>query len=115
LRYEDSTNNPPEVTHLQAFFIYMPLMHAEELGIQVAGVKAFQLWMNRCQKAVDESEEGAETALQISKRSFPMAVGHMRTIEVFGRMPARNEAIGRESTEAEKEFLASHEGGLYEE
>ena len=58
----------------------MPLRHAEDLQLQ--------------NLAVHKSKElgwGAQ-----------YAAGHRSTVEQYGRLPARNKDMGRESTEAEK-------------
>ena len=38
------------------------------------------------------------------------AWAHLEVIEQFGRFPHRNEALGRESTAAEREWLSTHGG-----
>ena len=35
---------------------------------------------------------------------------HKEVIDRFGRFPHRNEVLGRESTAAEREFVATHRG-----
>ncbi|MCK0536605.1 DUF924 family protein [Alcanivorax quisquiliarum] len=76
-------------------FFYMPLMHAEDLALQQKCIKCFA-------GLVDEAP--------------PEVAGHMRTnlayarehaevIERFGRFPHRNEALLRESTPEEIDYL----------
>ena len=66
-------------------FLYMPFMHSESLLIHEAGLVLF-------------TEMGNEGTLEYEKK-------HKVIIDKFGRYPHRNELLGRESTEAELEFL----------
>ncbi len=72
-------------------FFYLPLMHSEVLADQDTGVRMFKLRMD---------PEG--TLLH------PRA--HRQVIREFGRFPYRNDALGRASTPAEREYL---EAGAY--
>lgn len=75
-------------------FLYLPFEHAEDLAAQrqslrlFAGLAAASGW----------NAWGATT--------FEYAMRHYAVIERFGRFPHRNVALGRESTEAERAFLA---------
>ena len=71
-------------------FVYMPFMHSEVLANQERCVDLF--------KAL-ASEEGLRYAIE-----------HRDIVAEFGRFPHRNRALGRESTQAEVEFLQSHAG-----
>jgi uncharacterized protein (DUF924 family) len=66
-------------------FIYMPFMHSESLQIHEQAVELFR-------------SNGQQGNLDYERK-------HKAIIERFGRYPHRNEALGRESTEAELEFL----------
>ena len=79
-----------EVAHPK--WLLMPLMHSEDLEVQEAGVALF-----------------AEHA---DAKTLAHAKAHRDEIRRFGRFPARNAALGRESTEVEREYL---EGGGYKE
>ena len=69
----------------QRHFLYMPLMHREDLATQQRALALFaQL-------------DGAR-ALHAARR-------HHDEIERFGRFPARNAALGRESTDEERRYL----------
>lgn len=70
-------------------FLYMPLMHAEDRGVQRFALRCF-------------AEPGLE-----ANRDF--ARQHRDVIDRFGRFPGRNAALGRASTAEEERFLA--EGG----
>lgn len=81
----DASMNPQEKQ-----FLYMPLMHSEVLADQERCVMLF--------KTI-----GNEEALKYAEQ-------HRDIIAKFGRFPHRNRALGRESSEAEQEFLADHAG-----
>ena len=66
-------------------FLYMPLMHSENLEDQKLCVQLFK----------DNPKE---------KHYAEM---HLRIIERFGRFPHRNNALGRKSTEEELQFLTT--------
>ncbi|MCE7797809.1 DUF924 domain-containing protein [Sphingobium sufflavum] len=70
-------------------FLYMPLMHAEDRGVQHFALRCF-------------ADEGLEKNLDFAR-------AHRDVIERFGRFPGRNAALGRASTPEEQSFLA--EGG----
>jgi len=70
-------------------FLYMPLMHSEDLEDQENSVKLFRA------AGLQENAEFAEHHREIVRR--------------FGRFPHRNEILGRESTEKEVEYLNSNE------
>ncbi len=67
-------------------FIYMPLMHAEDLEAQELSVVVFK-------------ERFAEP------ENLPWAIEHHDIIKRFGRFPHRNPLLGRESTEDEIQYM----------
>lgn len=67
-------------------FFYMPFMHAEDLAMQ-----------DECVRLIDMRID--------SDSSLFHAKAHRKLIADFGRFPHRNEILGRESTDAEREFL----------
>ena len=69
-------------------FFYLPMMHSERLPDQ-----------ERCVRLVMERmpETGASNLLH--------ARAHREVIRLFGRFPHRNEALGRDTTEAEATFM----------
>ncbi|MFV2030893.1 MAG: DUF924 family protein, partial [Gammaproteobacteria bacterium] len=71
-------------------FLYMPFMHSENLDDQALSLKLFD-------------HPGLED-------NFRFARHHHGVVERFGRFPHRNEILGRESTNAEIEYLNSKEG-----
>ena len=76
-------------------FCYLPFEHSESLTDQDTAVSL--IGAIRDQAAVDEKE--------LFENFFQFAWRHYQVIEQFGRYPHRNEILGRESTQAELEFL----------
>ncbi len=79
-----------ELPSNQISFLYMPFMHSEDLDDQALGVKLF-------------NKPGLESNYRFTRH-------HYGIIERFGRFPHRNIILGRESTDAEIEYLNSREG-----
>ncbi len=71
-------------------FLYMPLMHSENLEDQKLGFELFTY----------------DPQIQ------SYAKMHMDIIEKFGRFPHRNQILGRQSTEEELEFLKMPNAGF---
>lgn len=67
-------------------FLYMPLMHAEDLELQTLCLKCFD-------------QPGLEQGLDFARE-------HAEVIARFGRFPTRNAALGRESTAEERVYLS---------
>jgi uncharacterized protein (DUF924 family) len=76
-------------------FLYMPLMHAEDLALQEEGVRRFQ------QLAADAPEDLRVTL----GSSLKFAEQHRDIIARLGRFPYRNNALGRTNTALEFDFL----------
>lgn len=72
-------------------FAYMPLMHAEDAGVQRLSVEKFA--------ALGEAE------------NLHFARAHAEVIDRFGRFPSRNAALRRESTPAEAAYLEAGGSG----
>ncbi len=72
-------------------FLFMPLMHAEDEGLQDLCIDKFEALGDR--------------------QSLDFAHQHAGAIIRFGRFPSRNAALGRESTELEKEYLSQPDAG----
>lgn len=79
------------LTNDQRQFFYMPYMHSESALIHQESMRLF-------------TSLGLEVNLDAAK-------GHQEVIERFGRYPTRNEALGRDNTEAEAIYLAERTGG----
>lgn len=76
-------------------FVYMPLMHAEDLALQRECVRRFE--------ALAAAVPAALQATIADNLSF--ARTHLQIVERFGRFPYRNAALGRSSSPEELEFL----------
>ena len=63
----------------------MPLMHSENKADQALSVELF--------RALGKED------------NLDFAIKHQAVIDRFGRFPHRNQILGRESTQAEAEFL----------
>jgi uncharacterized protein (DUF924 family) len=70
--------------------LYLPFEHSENLADQLESVR-----LTRALAA--ENPNQAEV--------LKSAEEHLETIRRFGRFPARNQALGRHSTQEEMEFL----------
>ena len=81
---------------VERVFLYMPLQHAEDLGLQRRSVERFESLATE----VDDAWRArfAENA--------HYARLHHDIVERFGRFPHRNRVLGRESTEEELRYLA---------
>ncbi|PZP56087.1 MAG: DUF924 domain-containing protein [Micavibrio aeruginosavorus] len=75
-------------------FLYLPFEHSENLEDQKRSVELFA------------------TMQEDDPLGYDYALRHMKVIEEFGRFPHRNAALGRESTEAEKEYLSKDGSGF---
>ncbi len=76
-------------------FLYMPLMHAEDLALQVECVKRFQQLHDSRTGPVREALAG----------NLKAAREHQDIVARFGRFPHRNAALGREPTPEETAFM----------
>jgi uncharacterized protein (DUF924 family) len=81
-----------ELFPIERVFFYLPLEHAENLNLQEQSIAKF-------------NTVAAEAPLLASYADYAMR--HYVIIERFGRFPHRNVIIGRDSTQAEIEFLQS--------
>lgn len=74
-------------------FLYLPFEHSEDLSDQELSVRLFR----------ERANEG---------EYLKYAEAHLDVIRRFGRFPHRNAALGRESTEDEKAYLAQPGAGF---
>lgn len=73
-------------------FLYMPFMHSESLLIHEIAMDLFQ-------------QTGSKANVEFEKK-------HVEILKRFGRYPHRNALLGRDSTEAELEFLTQPNSGF---
>lgn len=74
----------PRYAEEERAFLYMPLMHAEDMPLQQLSVTKFE---------------------EMGGPNVPFATGHRAIIERFGRFPTRNAALGRQNSAAEQAYL----------
>lgn len=80
-----AAGTPSELSPVENSFLYLPFMHSESL-------------------AIHQMAEGLHKDNGI-ELNYQFALRHKEIIEQFGRYPHRNDILGRQSTDAEKEFL----------
>ena len=80
------------LTRRKRVFLYLPMMHSEDLAEQDQSVKLF-------------TDLGTESNLDY-------AIRHREVIRQYGRFPHRNATLGRKSTAEEEEYLSSPGAGF---
>jgi uncharacterized protein (DUF924 family) len=83
------TGEASKLLPVEQMFVYLPLMHSEELADQQQSVTLFRQLAQQ-NPALD---------------SVSYAIRHREVIERFGRFPHRNAILGRASTPEELAFL----------
>jgi uncharacterized protein (DUF924 family) len=83
---------------VQRMFLYVPLMHSENLTVQQAMVARFEGLVELAKLRSPRNQAFFEFALDYARR-------HLQVVETFGRFPHRNAILGRSSTPSELEFL----------
>lgn len=83
---------------VQRMFLYVPLMHVENLTLQQAMVTKFEALARLAAERSRENVSFFNFALEYAKK-------HRDVIANFGRFPHRNVILGRASTAPELEFL----------
>lgn len=78
-------------------FMYMPLMHAEDLALQTECVARFTQLL---QDAPEALKERLQSNLEFARK-------HEEIIARFGRFPYRSASLGRATTAEEELFLAN--------
>ena len=81
-------------------FLYMPLMHSENIGDH-------DILRNRQQWMLDNLEKD-HAFYQFVSLMANFENHHREIIEKFGRFPQRNEILGRESTQEELQYIKDH-------
>lgn len=80
---------------VQRNFVYMPLMHSEQLADQERCVECFRELLQTSGPALRDMFES----------HLKYAIAHRDIVARFGRFPHRNAILGRESSNEELEFL----------
>lgn len=91
-----------EIPLVQRHFFFLPFEHSESRADQERSVALFQAWA--------EAHDGAARDRALEQMRYVHR--HAEIVERFGRFPHRNEALGRESTEAEIAFLKEPMSGF---
>jgi uncharacterized protein (DUF924 family) len=87
---------------VERLFLYLPFEHAEAPAEQELCCALIRALLDDCPGAVRSLVAG----------NLEYAERHRSVIERFGRFPARNAALGRASTPAERAFLSQHPSGF---
>ncbi|PSN60781.1 DUF924-domain-containing protein [Corynespora cassiicola Philippines] len=82
-------------------WFYMPLMHSEDLQVHNLLDDIVGTFMKEV-----ESTQGSSVNKGLLTQVINFEKEHREILEKFGRYPHRNSALGRESTDEEKAFLA---------
>lgn len=109
----------PMMGFTHRFFVYMPYMHAEDIHAQIASCALFEnlghefeLLCLKKGRAGEELSENEKALKGMIDAGTGMAVKHRDCIVQVGRFPKRNEPLGRETSQAEKQFLEKHPQGF---
>ena len=86
------------VEFVERLFIYMPLMHSENLEVQELSLKYFTLLVEEATACEEINVDYLKTVLDYAQRHYDM-------IKEFGRFPHRNKVLRRRSTSDELAFL----------
>ena len=79
-----------ELSPIMRMFLYLPLEHSENLNDQLESVRL-------ASELVAENRDYTEILEQAEQ--------HLEVFQRFGRFPGRNDALGRQSTQEEMDFL----------
>ncbi|OGX29892.1 MAG: hypothetical protein A2705_04610 [Omnitrophica WOR_2 bacterium RIFCSPHIGHO2_01_FULL_52_10] len=90
---------------IERVFVYMPLMHAEDIQAQRLSVGYFA-------ELVEESRGKNPGNSHYYSYSLDYVNRHCAIVECFGRFPHRNKVLGRTSTPEEIEFLKKSGSGF---
>ncbi len=83
---------------IERFFLYMPLMHSEDLRMQELSLEYFA-------DLIEQSKAKSPQNIVYYEYTFDYAKRHFTIIERFGRFPHRNTILNRDSSLQELEFL----------
>lgn len=83
---------------IERLFLYLPLMHSEDLKIQ-------KMCLERIGDLVEEAKTDAPLNQGYYEYSLDYSHKHYDIIKRFGRFPHRNKILGRSSSAEEESFL----------
>ena len=90
---------------IERVFIYLPLMHSEDLKVQKMSVEHFD-------NVVVQAKERFPKNVSYFENNFFYAKKYCAIIAKFGRFPHRNAVLGRASSSQELEFLQKPGSGF---
>lgn len=82
----------------QRMFLYMPLMHSENVVDE-------ELMLNLFEKLRDDAKFNAPHNFMFFEMTYGYAARHLEIVQRFGRFPHRNGILGRVSSAEELDFL----------
>ncbi len=88
------------LTPLERMFLYLPFEHHEDMAGQDLAVALYEGGLR----------DAPDPRFRMPGGAIDYAWQHWRVIREFGRFPHRNAALGRESTDAERAWLAAGGG-----
>lgn len=88
-----------ELSLIERVFYYFPLLHSEHLTYQESSIRAYEMLV---ELALPETKV-------IYESFFKFANHHYSIVRRFGRFPQRNQALNRESTKEELDYLSESE------
>lgn len=104
-----------ELKGYEFMFAFMPFMHTENILYQKKGEQHFYTHKNLYYHTTDtlpvkrpltaETLTNNDIEWEMLKSMEPHMVGHRNIIQMFGRFPKRNEALGRKSTPKEINYM----------
>lgn len=101
------TGRDNQLTWIERYFFYMPMMHAESREMQHRSVANF------AHLASEASSANAPDAIvKVLRLAHDFAVRHAAIVEHYGRFPHRNAILSRTSTSEELEFLKQPGSGF---
>lgn len=94
-----------ELPLVRRMFLYVPLMHAEDLTVQ-------RQMVGRFEQLADEARARSPHNRGFFEHALAYARKHADVIERYGRFPHRNAILGRASSDDEREYLRSPDAGF---
>lgn len=94
-----------ELPLVHRMFLYVPLMHAEDVAIQREMVARFEALARAAEERCPHNRGFFDHALGYARR-------HAEVVDRFGRFPHRNAILGRASSAEEEEYLRGPDAGF---
>lgn len=94
-----------ELPLVHRMFLYVPLMHAEDVAVQREMVRRFE-------GLAADAERRAPHDTGFFRHALGFARRHLEVVERFGRFPHRNAILGRATTIDEEDYLRGPDAGF---